>query len=1105
MNTARISLRKTCLRAIAGAALLSATLAVASQAAMDPDLFEGLHARLIGPAGMSGRIAIIDSVASDPNIIYVGAATGGVWKSTDGGLVFTPIFDKEPVHSIGALAVNQQNPDIVWVGTGEPNTRNSVSIGNGVYKSIDAGRTWQHIGLEGTERINWIALDPTDPDVAYVAALGTLWGPNTERGVFKTTDGGKTWNKILYVDENTGANDIEMDPTNPNRLFVSMWQFRRHPYEFKSGGPGSSLWRTLDGGATWTKITEEDGLPAGEWGRADFAIAPSDPKTVYLILETKDNNVAARSDDGGFSWTVTNEKLNNTARPFYYTEIHVDPKNSNRVYNVQSTVLVSIDGAKTFTPIPGINCCGAPNAIHIDTHTLWIDPRDPERLIVGNDGGVALSTDMGATWRHVTNLPLAQFYHVRVDNDLPYNVYGGLQDNGSWRGPSEVWENGGIRNFHWQEVFFGDGFDTMPDPEDSQKGYAMAQGGTLVAYDMHTGAARFIQPEPPDAGTVLRFNWNAGMAQDPFNPATIYYGSQFLHTSTDHGVTWQIISPDLTTNNKDWQTFNESGGFTPDVTTAENYESIIAIAPSPVEAGVIWVGTDDGRLHVTRDSGKTWTSLDGKARGVPANTWIPHITPSPTDAGTAFIVYDNHRRSDMKPYVFRADNYGARFTSLATPDVKGYALSIQQDPVNPSLLFLGTEFGLYVSFNGGGNWMKWSAGLPTASVMDLAIQPRESDLVVGTHGRAIFVIDDYSALRKLSEADFKERLKLLAVADGIAYISKQSPSIRFDGATGFRGENQPYGAMITFIASGEDLPYPDADKEKARKIAQRQAKKEGDKAPPEPKVTVEVKDAAGKTVRTFKADIHQGINRIEWNLSADGAKNLPVGPPPADDTLPAGPTVVPGAYTLTLKFGGKEASGAVAVKQDPRTTTSMEELQANFDDAQTLNAMQTEAADAIQRILDAKADLGTLKDLAAKAKKKAPKDEAAADAGEEKADNPYDAFTKDADAALDKLKELEKKFWTPQGTKGFVDTSTQITSYIGQAGFYNGSTFKAPSPAETFYRDLARAKLDEGLKELDTIFAEDIAKVRDGAAELNLGLLVGDAPPAPSGGEDSGA
>ena len=1084
--------------ALAGASLFAFT----ASADMDADLFDGMSARSIGPAGMSGRVSIVEGVVSDPDTIFVGAASGGVWRSQDGGLTFQPVFDNQDVASIGALAINQQNPDIIWVGSGEGNPRNSTSVGAGVYKSIDGGDTWTKIGLENSERINWIELDPGNPDVAYVAALGTLWGPNEERGVYKTTDGGETWNRILYVDDTTGATDIKMDPTNPKKLFAAMWEFTRKPYHFTSGGPGSSLWRSLDGGESWIEITTEDGLPEGVWGRANFDIAPSNPDIVYLLLETEGNNVAARSDDGGKTWTVTNETINNTARPFYYTEIQVDPENENRVYNIQSTIHLSIDGGKTFDQIPGINCCGSPNAIHIDVHSMWINPSDPRHIIIGDDGGLGISRDHGATWRYVDNLPLAQFYHIAVDNDTPYNVYGGLQDNGSWRGPSEVWENGGIRNFHWQEVFFGDGFDTIPDPEDSMQGYAMAQGGFLVRWNMHTGGARFIQPVGPDPEVELRFNWSAGIEQDPFDPATVYYGSQFLHKTTDRGLSWEVISGDLTTNNPDWQTYNESGGLTYDVTAAEFYTTIVAIAASPVQEGVIWVGTDDGRLHVTQDGGETWESLEGRVRGVPDNTWIPHIEPSPHDASVAYVVFDNHRRSDMKTYIYRADNFGRKFTNIGSSDIKGYALSVQQDHVDPNLLFLGTEFGLFVTTNGGGDWMKWTAGVPTVAVKDLAIQERENDLVLGTHGRAIYIIDDYSGLRGLSEDDFEARFKLLSMTTGIEYNSKQSPSMRFDGATGFRAPNQPRGVMITFIASGDDLIHPDADQERTRKIAARTSEDESEKPGHDGKVTVEVRDSEGELIRTFKRSVHQGLNRITWGMERDGVKQFPGGKPNPDGTLFGGPEVVPGTYEITLKFDGEEAVGTAEVLQDPRTSVSLEAMQANLDASIEITGMFDTAAEALNRVINARSDIELLKKIADKAQKEAAKAEKDAPAEEEaeaaeadgngeeeEAATPLETFIKDAGAALEKTTELEKMFTSPEGTKGFVDTSKQVTNFIGTASFFIGSTYDAPSPNALAYTDIARGELAKALDAVNAFFAEDVASLREQAAELDLTLL----------------
>ncbi|HSD64224.1 MAG TPA: hypothetical protein VLB50_10515, partial [Ignavibacteriaceae bacterium] len=577
------------------------------------DKFKGMKPRAIGPAGMSGRVTAFDVVMSNTDIIYAGTASGGLWRSTSAGVNWEPIFDKEPVTSIGAVAVDQRVPDVIWVGTGEANPRNSQSSGNGVYKSIDGGKNWIHRGLDKTRNISRVIIDPYNSDVVYVAALGSAWDSTEERGIYKTSDGGHTWNRILYVDEKTGAADLIMDPSNPNKLFAAMWEYRRWPWYFKSGGPGSGLYVTFDGGKNWTKRTEKDGLPNGVLGRIGLALCNKYPNVVYALIESK-KNALYRSDDGGFKWKMVNNK-DVGDRPFYYSQLAVDPENENRIYDIHSIVTVSEDGGKTFETLVSWN------KLHPDHHAFWISPRDPGFLIDGNDGGMAISHDKGKTWRFVENLPLGQYYHIDYDMETPYNVYGGMQDNGSWMGPNRVFSTEGITNFYWQMLSFGDGFDVVSDPSDSRYGYSMSQGGNLVRYDMLTGHDKFIRPPDPDT-VKLRFNWNAGIAQDPFNDAAIYFGSQFLHKSTDRGNSWQIISPDLTTNDTSKQKQYDSGGLTYDVTDAENFTTIISIDPSPINKDIIWVGTDDGNLQLTRNGGKTWKNVSGNF-GAPAGTWIP--------------------------------------------------------------------------------------------------------------------------------------------------------------------------------------------------------------------------------------------------------------------------------------------------------------------------------------------------------------------------------------------------------------------------------------------------------------------------------------------------
>jgi photosystem II stability/assembly factor-like uncharacterized protein len=1066
--------------------LALALLSFNSWAALDASLMEGLKARSIGPAAISGRVAAIDAVASNPNHIVVGSATGGVWISENGGLTWEPVFDDQPVASIGAVAINQSNPDIIWVGTGEGNVRNSTSIGGGIFKSIDGGKSWRLMGLANSERINRIALHPNNPDIAYVAAMGTLWGPNEERGIYKTTDGGENWQRILYVNDTTGATDIKIDTVNPDKLFAGMWQFRRWPYQFKSGGEGSGMYVTNDGGKTWQKKTEEDGLPSGELGRMAFALSADNPKRVYALVEAK-SSALLRSDDGGDSWSKVNEDYDIADRPFYYTEIAADPQNADIIYNIGTRVRVSIDGGKNFSYNPVINCCASGNTIHIDNHAYWINPDNSNHLIFGNDGGLAISHDKGETFRFVRNLPLAQFYHIAVDNDHPYHVYGGLQDNGSWRGPAEVWTTGGIRNLHWLEVGFGDGFDTLPDPDNSRSGYGMYQGGSLYRWNLDTGEQKLIMPDPPNADTELRFSWNAALAIDPFDANTIYYGSQFVHRSHDRGLTWSTISGDLTSNNPDMQTYKTSGGLTFDVTAAENYTTISAIAPSKLERDVIWVGSDDGRVHVSRDGGQNWSRIDSKARGVDAGAWVPMIAPSAHDAGTAFVVFDDHRRSDMNPYVYRVDNYGSRWTRLSSNGMSGYALSVLQDPVDPNLLFVGTEFGLHISTDGGESWTKFTAGVPTVSVMDMAIQERENDLVLGTHGRAAYVIDDYSGLRNLSAADFKARLKILSASPGQQYTSSQAPSSRFTGSGEFRAENEPFGVMLTFMASGTDLPHPDEDSEKTRKINKRNAAKsdpdedsddeEDKKDSKPPKLSVTIKTANGELIRTYKTDVHQGINRLMWGMQRDGIKPVSAGKPDDDDdSLPSGPMVLPGNYEITLSLGDTTASTAVEVLVDPRTPYSMEELTANYDTRLEMMAMRDTANSALRQIIAARGDVATISKLISTQIKL------------EKTED-LEALKKQAGEVKKGLTELEKLYRTPEKTKGITYDADTVNSKIGTASFHASSGDGATSVTSETYIEIARQSLTEATEKVNTFMAEDLASLRDNVNQAGISLL----------------
>jgi len=1090
---------------LAAAALVLVLPAAPLAAAVDPALLAGMEARSIGPAAMSGRVAAIESSSAHPEIVYVGAATGGVWKSTDGGLTWKPVFDDQPVASIGAIAIDPSNPDTVWVGTGEGNPRNSVSVGNGIYRSLDGGRTWQHLGLEigldKTEHIHDIFVDPTDSRVVYVGALGQVWGENPERGVYKTEDGGQTWKRILYVDERTGVADLVMDPANPRKLIAALWDYRRQPWAFRSGGPGSGLYITYDGGADWKKMTEEDGMPKGDLGRIGLAFAPSDPRTVYALVEAKESALL-RSTDGGATWKSINTDPDVSPRPFYFGQIAVDPGNPGRLYRLATDLTVSDDAGKTFATI-------GRRALHPDHHTLWIDPKNPDHLWDGNDGGVGESRDRGETWRFVDNLPLAQFYHVRMDDAIPYNVYGGLQDNGSWKGPANVWENNGIRNDHWQEVGFGDGFDTVPDPRDPMRGYAMSQEGHLLRWDLRTGERKDIRPTVPDTSEDIepRFNWNTGIAIDPFAPDTIYYGSQWVHKSTDRGDTWTIISPDLTSNNPAWQKQNESGGVTIDASGAENFTTILAIAPSPIQKGVLWVGTDDGRLHVTKDGGKSWDSLEKNVKGVPADTWIPHIDPSPFDAGTAFVVFDNHRRSDWTPYVYRTTDFGKSWTSLAAKNLRGYALSILQDPEDKDLLFLGTEFGLWFSQDGGKSWLQWKQGVPTVSVMDLAIHPREHDLVLATHGRGLYVIDDIRPLRTLTEDTQKQPLHLFPLSDTRQYRSGQGAGARFPGDADFRGKTRPYGALVTYSLNVPGLAHPDADEEHARKEAERampakakeKAKEDegagGDegKGGKGPKAKIEILDAGGKVIRTFDGPAKLGVNRAAWDLRLDAPRRIPRKNDSGEENefrRSRGPEVLPGTYTVRVTQGDQKAEGKINVLADPRFQIPAGAREANFQAAQRAAKLQSTVADTVDRIARTRTDVNAVTAKLRKQDEEAKRTNPDAPGAEDPARKELLASAK---RLLKSLDTLEKRFWHSDQLRGLLPDD-DLESRIGTSARSIGSSWDAPTPAQISTLDRAEKDLKAALGDLNKFFSEDVAAFRAKARDAKVDLLADDGP-----------
>lgn len=1032
------------------AALLAVCLSLpAHGAAQDADPFAALVPRSIGPSGMSGRMTAVDVVAADPDVIWAGSATGGVWRSRDGGTTWVPVFDHQPVSSIGAIAIQQSAPDVVWVGTGEANPRNSAGVGRGVYRTRDGGETWEFLGLGASERIHRIVLDPTDPDVAYVAALGPAWSDGTERGVFRTRDGGDTWERVLYVDERTGASGLIMDPSNPRHLIASTWEFRRWPWFFESGGPGSGIHTSWDGGTTWTEVPASAGLPEGDLGRIGLAWAESDPRVVYALAEAG-RTALLRSDDGGRTWATVNAAPGVSPRPFYFSDIEVDPSNENRIFRVAGSLDMSEDGGRSFTTIGGWS------SVHPDHHDLWVSP-DGQMLVDANDGGIYISRGGGRTWRFVENIPVAQFYHLDVDMAVPFNVFGGLQDNGSWIGPSQVWESPSFRGstimaHHWTSIGFGDGMRAVLLPDDPDFGFAQYQGGQITLFDQVTGTWKETRPASPDPDRDLRFNWNAGIALDPHETGTVYFGSQYLHRTRDRGRSWEILSPDLTTDDPDKQRQNESGGLTIDNTTAENHTSILAIAPSPVERGVIWVGTDDGNVQITRDDGATWTNVVDRIPDVPDATWAPHIEASRHAAGTAYVVFDDHRRGNWDTYVYRTTDFGGTWRRLPTDGVDGFAHVIEEDPEEPDLLFLGTEFGLYASLDAGRTWTDWGAGFPTVPVRSLVVHPRDGDLVVGTHGRAAWVIDDVRPLRALAAegAVAEAPLTLFDPPPAYQHTRQTIGPFYFPGDARFHGDNRAYGALLTFHVSEAGLAEA--------------AEEDGDA-----RASFVVRDAAGDSLRAFTAPVRAGLNRAEWNLRRDGYRALV-----PDDTpeafRPQGPEVPPGRYTVEVVLGDHRAETTVEVRPDPRRSIAQADRVAKWDAMERAGARLEQVTDAVRRLESTRETLALVQERV-----REDGSEALAERG--------DSLLARTDALLTALRQ-------PPGVVGWVDDRS-ATTLLGQSMTELQSSYDAPTEAQATRLDRRDRAAADALADVDAFYTNELPSFRRAVEAEGLDLVGG--------------
>lgn len=842
---------------------LCATFVVAAAQPAD-DVVRGLRFRNIGPATMSGRISDIDCDPNKTSTVYIASASGGVWKSTSDGTVWEPIFDEMPVASIGAVHVSRADSNVVWVGSGESNNRNSVAWGNGVYLSTDAGKTWKNVGLAETQQIARIVSDPKDPKRVWVAAMGALWNANKERGIYMTEDMGATWKQVLYIDENTGCTEIAIDPKNPKTLYAGMYERRRWPWTFRSGGKTGGVFKSTDGGKTWNKLS--GGLPKGETGKIGVAVYPKNPKIVYAQVEAvREDDGTYRSDDGGKTWKKTG-RFN--SRPFYYYELAIDPNDPEHLLATDTNIKETRDGGKTWRNMQ--------MPIHVDYHAIWWSPTDSGHIWVGEDGGAAVTRD-GAGWRWAGALPVSQFYAVDFDMAMPYHVYGGLQDNGSWGAPSRSRLNRGIGNWEWYRLGGGDGFHVQADPTDNVTIYSESQGGAVGRRNKLTGESRSIRPRAPQ-GERYRFNWSTPIVMSPHNSSTIWLGGNKLFKSVDKGDNWRVASPDLTTNNPDKNKPME--GLTPENTGAETHCTIITISESPQKAGVVWVGTDDGLVQLSQDDGYTWTNVTDNVSGVPKNTWVSRVEASRFKLERAYATFDGHRTGDYRTYVYTTEDFGKTWTNISSnlPSNES-AYVIKEDPTNENLLYVGTEFGLYVSIDRGKVWTKWNAGLPTVAVHDIKIHPRDHDIILGTHGRGIWIAP-VEPLQVASAAFMEKDVEAVQPVEAVQWASDPSGGYG-DGTGWYYGQNPPNGARLAYWLKAD-----------AKEVA------------------IDILNAAGEVVgRIQNPDKTRGMNVVYWNFRGGGGGGGGRGQ--------FGRMSPPGTYAFRVIADGKSVTRAFTVIADP--------------------------------------------------------------------------------------------------------------------------------------------------------------------------------------------
>jgi photosystem II stability/assembly factor-like uncharacterized protein len=879
-------------------------LAASDSTAKQSDPFQNLQFRNLGPAVAGGRVSVVVGIPGNPHIYYVGAAAGGVWKSTDGGQHWDSVLKDADTASIGAIALAPSNPNLVWVGTGEANVRNDVLDGDGVYFSPDAGHSWKFMGLKEAGQISSVVVDPHDANTVFVGALGHIWAPNSERGVFKTTDGGKTWKKVLFVNDQTGIASLVMDPNNPRVLYAATWQVRRYPWTLDDGGAGSGIWRSTDGGDTWTRLTTD--LPDGPLGRIALAVAPTDSNRVYALIEAKrGKGLLWRSDDMGDHWSMVSDNYNLDVRPFYFSHLVVAPDDENRIYFLSFMLWRSDDGGKTAKPID--------RDVHVDHHAIWIDPQNPERIIQGNDGGVYLTTTGGKSWRFLDSLPIEQFYMVAADSRTPYDLCGGLQDNSAWCGPSSTLADDSVSGADWFTVTGGDGEYAVPAPSNPDIIYSDSQDGALGRYDLNTHRMFFTMPylhgpayinDVKLADAKYRFNWTAPVAVSPTDANTVFLGGNVVFKSTDGGIHWDVISGDLTRDDKSKQQL-PGGPINYDISGAESYDTLLSLTLAPNNPDVIWAGSDDGLVHVTRDGGKHWT--DATPSGAPKWERVYQIGVSPFDPGTAYVAFDGHMLDDHKPHVYATDNYGKSWQRIDDGLPDQAVTVVREDPNQRGLLVLGNMTGLWYSKDSGKHWQALKAGFPVAPVYDVKFV--RHDLAVATHGRGLFVLDNLRPLEQMDDQIKDQPFHLFSSAPGTQFITWN----RGEGAEpAFTTPNAPHGVMVDYYLAKELKADP--------------AEKKQDESP----VKIEIKDSKGTVIDTRYGDSKQGVNRFVWNMRYKGPTKLDfehhMGGGDEGPGGNSGPLVLPGAYSIAVTVKGKTETTQTAVISDPNQKLSLDEM-----------------------------------------------------------------------------------------------------------------------------------------------------------------------------------